>query len=162
MKKKEKDGLTVNEKLTAIGRCPSDFPVEITLGNKMLLMGSTFSQVKAALVLAAALSVQEPFKDRAYRDSDCESARRDLGSDHRDPFTSLNTYRVWLEISVSNNAAHTSLKSCSKKRALEEQRFCEITKLRQQFLHILADTRLLPGQKTKESSSSQHAVRHVN
>ena len=150
----------MDEKLTAIGRCLSGLPVDITLG-KMLLMGSIFGQVEAVLALAAALSVQTPFTNRAYRDSDCESARKDLDSDHGDPLTLLNAYRAWLEIKASNTAAHTSRKWC-KKRGLEEQRFYEMTKLRQQFRHILADAGLLPGQETKQSSSSQRAVRHVN
>ena len=125
----------------------------------MLLMGSIFGQVEAVLALAAALSVQTPFTNRAYRDPDCESARKELDSDHGDPLTLLNAYKAWLEIKAGNQG-HTSRKWC-KKRGLEEQRFYEMTKLRQQFRHILSDAGLLPGQDSKQnSSSSQRAVRH--
>ena len=103
----------------------------------MLLMGSIFGQVEAVLALAAALSVQTPFTNRAYRDTDCESARKELDSDHGDPLTLLNAYKAWLEIKAGNQG-HTSRKWC-KKRGLEEQRFYEMTKLRQQFRHILSD-----------------------
>lgn len=152
----------MDEKLTTIGRCLAGLPVDITLG-KMLLMGSIFGQVEAVLALAAALSVQTPFTNRAYRDSDCEAARKELDSDHGDPLTLLNAYKAWLEIKASNSGgstSHTSRKWC-KKRGLEEQRFYEMTKLRQQFRHILGDAGLLPGQESRQSSSSQRAVRHV-
>ena len=38
----------------------------------MLIMGSLFHQVEPVLSLAAALSVQSPFTNKAYRDLDCE------------------------------------------------------------------------------------------
>lgn len=153
----EKEALTVDEKLTTIGKCLAGLPVDITLG-KMLLMGSIFGQVDAVLALAAALSVQTPFTNRAYRDPDCESARKELDSDHGDPLTLLNAYKAWLEIKAGNQG-HTSRKWC-KKRGLEEQRFYEMTKLRQQFRHILSDAGLLPEQDKKNSNSSQRAIRH--
>ena len=123
-------------------------------------MGSIFGQVDAVLALAAALSVQTPFTNRAYRDPDCETARKELDSDHGDPLTLLNAYKTWLEIKASSQS-HTSRKWC-KRRGLEEQRFYEMTKLRQQFRNILSDAGLLPGQdlKRNNSSSSQRAVRH--
>ncbi len=50
------------------------------------------------LTLAAALSVQSPFTNNAFKDSDCVAARRNLDSDHGDPITLLNAYREWLEV----------------------------------------------------------------
>lgn len=155
---KEKGALTDDEKLTPIGECLAGLPVDITLG-KMLLMGSIFRQVEAVLALAASLSVQSPFTNRAYRDPDCELARKDLDSDHGDPITLLNAYREWLEIKASNEG-HTSRKWC-KKRGFEEQRFYEMTKLRQQFRNILQDAGLIFGQvNSSHSSSSQRMIRH--
>lgn len=63
--------LTENEKLTNIGKTLARLPVDITIG-KMLIMGSLFHQIEPVLSLAAALSVQSPFTNRAYRDLDCE------------------------------------------------------------------------------------------
>lgn len=45
--------------------------MDITIG-KMLIMGSLFHQVEPVLSLAAALSVQTPFTNKAYRDLECE------------------------------------------------------------------------------------------
>lgn len=63
--------LSNEEKLTTVGRLLSRLPVDLPLG-KMLLMGSLFHQVEPVLSLAAALSVQTPFTNRAYRDSECQ------------------------------------------------------------------------------------------
>lgn len=54
-----------------IGKTLSKLPVDITIG-KMLIMGSLFHQVEPVLSLAAALSIQNPFTNRAYRDTECE------------------------------------------------------------------------------------------
>lgn len=63
--------MTENEKLTAIGKTLARLPVDISIG-KMLIMGSLFHQIEPVLSLAAALSVQTPFTNKAYRDLDCE------------------------------------------------------------------------------------------
>ena len=155
----EKEALTVDEKLTAVGKCLAGLPVDITLG-KMLLMGSIFGQVDAVMALAACLSVQTPFTNKAYRDSDCETARQDLDSDEGDPLTLLNAYRAWLEIKAGQPDQPQASRKWCKKRGLEEQRFYEMTKLRQQFRHILSDAGLLSETSQQNSSSAQRAVRH--
>lgn len=63
--------MTDDEKLTCIGKTLARLPVDITIG-KMLIMGSIFHQLEPVLSLAAALSVQTPFTNRAYRDAECE------------------------------------------------------------------------------------------
>lgn len=54
-----------------MGRMLSCLPVDVGIG-KMLVLGSMFHQVEPVLSLAAALSVQSPFTNRAYRDPECE------------------------------------------------------------------------------------------
>lgn len=63
--------MTSSEKLTSVGKMLARLPVDIPLG-KMLIMGSLFHQVQPVLSLAAALSVQTPFTNKAFRDPDCE------------------------------------------------------------------------------------------
>lgn len=60
-----------DEKLTSLGKALARLPVDITIG-KMLLMGCVFQQLQPVLTMAAALSVQSPFTNRAYRDHECE------------------------------------------------------------------------------------------
>ena len=68
------------------------------------------------MALAAALSVQSPFTNDAFRNSDCVAARKNLDSDHGDPITLLNAYREWLQVhatSYSNLASNAFSHSCS-------------------------------------------------
>ncbi|KAL7295806.1 hypothetical protein TKK_0010856 [Trichogramma kaykai] len=161
---KEHGALTENEKLTSIGKTLSRLPVDITIG-KMLIMGSLFHQVEPVLSLAAALSVQTPFTNKAYRDKECETSRKNLESDHGDPITLLNAYKEWLEVKHANIGEVRSGSSSSKKwcrrRGLEEQRFYEMTKLRTQFKDLLEDCKLLQSSDVNsEMTSSERIMRH--
>jgi hypothetical protein len=152
---KAQNALADNESLTVIGKMLSNLPVDVVIG-KMLIMGTLFNQVDAVLSLAAALSVQSPFTNDAYRNSDCVAARRNLDSDHGDPITLLNSFREWLEIKATDR--ENTRKWC-KKRGLEEQRFYEMTKLRQQFRDLLEDAGLLK-KDIKDLSSAERTKRH--
>ncbi|XP_012281786.1 probable ATP-dependent RNA helicase DHX34 [Orussus abietinus] len=162
---KEHGALTDNEKLTCIGKTLAKLPVDITIG-KMLIMGSIFHQVEPVLSLAAALSIQTPFTNRAYRDSECETSRKKLESDHGDPITLLNAYKEWLEVKQERNreargSGSNSRKWC-RRRGLEEQRFYEMTKLRTQFKDLLQDGGLLKNlsEPSSSMSSTERAMRH--
>jgi len=154
---KEQGALDHKERLTAMGKTLSNIPVDVCIG-KILINGSLFHQVDSVLTLAAALSVQSPFTNQAYRDSDCMASRRNLDSDHGDPLTLLNAYREWLYIKMSSK--ENSKKWC-KKRGLEEQRFYDMTKLRSQFEELLQDSGLLEEDKISEGlTSAERMARH--
>ncbi|XP_037036273.1 probable ATP-dependent RNA helicase DHX34 isoform X2 [Bradysia coprophila] len=158
---KKHDALTQDEKLTPLGQTLSRLPVDISIG-KMLLMGCVFQQLQPVLTLAAALSVQTPFTNRAFRDPECERARKDLESDHGDPITVLNSYKEWLELkNAAFNRDHVeNTKTWCRRRGLEEQRFYEITKLRNQFQDLLNDCGLTEMVDTSQMSSGERAIRH--
>ncbi|XP_011135591.1 probable ATP-dependent RNA helicase DHX34 [Harpegnathos saltator] len=162
---KDHGALTDNEKITCIGKTLARLPVDITIG-KMLIMGSIFHEVEPVLSLAAALSIQTPFTNRAYRDTECETSRKKLESDHGDPITLLNAFKEWLEVKQENSQEYRSSGNSSRKwcrrRGLEEQRFYEMTKLRSQFKELLQDCNLLKGIPEPNSSmtSAERAIRH--
>ena len=82
-----------------------------------------------------------------------------MDSDHGDPITLLNAYREWLEIKVDD--LENSKRWC-KKRGLEEQRFYEMTKLREQFKELLKHSSLLKdkSEDLRFMNSSERAKRH--
>lgn len=126
-------------------------------------MGCVFHQLQPILTMAAALSVQSPFTNRAYRDHECEKARKDLESDHGDPITILNAYKEWLELKQARFNRHEhaeNTKQWCRRRGLEEQRFYEITKLRNQFEDLLRDCGLMETVEMGELSSGERAIRH--
>ena len=63
-------------------------------------------QIDSVMALAAALSVQSPFTNDAFRNSDCVAARKNLDSDHGDPITLLNAYREWLQVKTPEPTSH--------------------------------------------------------
>ncbi|XP_077299574.1 putative ATP-dependent RNA helicase DHX34 [Arctopsyche grandis] len=167
---KQHYAVTSNERMTPLGKALSKLPVEIVLG-KMLVLGSVLLQSETALSLAAALSVQSPYTNRAHRDIDCETARKPLQSDHGDPLTLLNTYAAWLEVKQESSLSKSYDKNKDKprsggsrqwckKRGLEEQRFYEVTKLRTQFKDLLQDCGLLEAAQPESMSSADRALRH--
>ncbi|KAL6256792.1 hypothetical protein P5V15_011732 [Pogonomyrmex californicus] len=162
---KDHGALTDNEKITCIGKTLARLPVDITIG-KMLIMGSIFHQMEPVLSLAAALSIQTPFTNRAYKDTECETSRKRLESDHGDPIMLLNVFKEWLEVKQESSQEYRSSSNSSRKwcrrRGLEEQRFYEMTKLRAQFKDLLQDCNLLKSLPEPNSSmtSAERAIRH--
>lgn len=88
-----------------------------------------------------------------------QAARKDLESDHGDPITILNAYKEWLELKRGQfNRKHENPKQWCRRRGLEEQRFYEITKLRNQFQDLLRDCDLM-GMNEQELSASERIIR---
>lgn len=92
-----------------------------------------------------------------------QKSRKDLESDHGDPITILNAYKEWLELKQAKFNRHEhapNTKQWCRRRGLEEQRFYEITKLRNQFEDLLADCGLTETQDVGELSSGERAIRN--
>lgn len=147
--------LTFDEKITPLGKALANLPVEITIG-KMLLMGCVFLDTQKILTLAAAMSVQSPFTNRAFTDPKCENERKELESDNGDVFTLLNSYHEWLTMKWRSE---NTRKWCHK-MGLEEQRFYEIAKLRNQFKNILESCNMLMTESTGDETSADRSRRH--
>ena len=62
-----------------------------------------------------------------------QNARKPLESDHGDPFTLLNAFDEWIQVKAEGRGTR---KWC-RRRGLEEQRFYEMSKLKQQFKELL-------------------------
>ncbi|KAB7501327.1 putative ATP-dependent RNA helicase DHX34 [Armadillidium nasatum] len=157
---KSHSAITTEETLTPIGQLLSQLPLDISLG-KMLIMGSLFHQLGPVLSLTAAMSVQSPFTNRAYRDPDCVQLNKEFISSHGDPFTLLLVYREWLYVKTKGSE---DSKRWARKRGFEEQRFYEITKLRQQFSQMLHESGIRSlvddGDSKKHLTSSERAKRY--
>jgi HrpA-like RNA helicase len=82
------------EEITDLGKILAKMPVDQVLG-KMLILGSISQLISPIVAIAAVLSIQSPYT----RDSNSRLAekRRELFSDHGDPFTLMNTFLQWLE-----------------------------------------------------------------
>ncbi|XP_053949579.1 probable ATP-dependent RNA helicase DHX34 [Anastrepha ludens] len=153
---KQHNALGIDEKITPLGKSLSNLPVEITIG-KMLLMGCVFPDVEKILTLAATMSVQNPFTNRAYTDRKCEQEREPLQSDQGDIFTLLRAYHEWLQLKWNNE----NTRRWCHKLGIEEQRFYEITKLRNQFQNILESCNMTcKNDDSAPLTSAERARRH--
>ncbi|MPC28322.1 putative ATP-dependent RNA helicase DHX34 [Portunus trituberculatus] len=152
------DAIDMDNKLTTLGQLLAQLPLEVGLG-KMLIMGALFHQMEPVLSLAAAMSVQSPFKPHARRDPQCQVALKELDNDHGDPFTLLAAYREWL--GVKETGSQDSRRWC-RRMGLEEHHFYDITKLRHQFSQLLQDSGLqrVAGTPRRTLTSAERAQRH--
>ncbi|XP_035673880.1 probable ATP-dependent RNA helicase DHX34 [Branchiostoma floridae] len=153
---KEQGALTEEETLTPIGRMLARLPVDVVIG-KMLIMGTVFHVIDPVLSIAAALSVQSPFHQSARTNPDAMHARKPLESDHGDPFTLLNAFDEWIQVKAGGR--NSSRKWC-RRRGLEEQRFYEMVKLKEQFKDLLKDHGLLEGEQDYYYREEERRRRH--
>ena len=155
---KQQNALTTDGDMTSVGRMLARLPVDIVIG-KMLIMGSLFNMVDPVLVIAAALSVQSPLTKKfgsGDSEGDCEHRRKELFSEHGDPFTLLNAYDEWI---LTKSDRRSNSKKWCKRRGLEEQRFYEMSKLKRQFEDLLRDHGLLNKNANNRRSGRDYGER---
>ncbi|XP_037933921.1 probable ATP-dependent RNA helicase DHX34 isoform X2 [Teleopsis dalmanni] len=152
---KQHNALAADEKITPLGKALSNLPVDISIG-KMLLLGSVFSDIKKILTLAAIISVQNPFTNCAYKDVKCKEERTKLESDQGDTFTVLRVFREWIKLKIDQK---NTWKWCHK-LGIEEQRFYEVCKLRNQFQNILQTCNFFTIKNENTMSSADRSQRH--
>ncbi|KAJ3394728.1 DEAH (Asp-Glu-Ala-His) box polypeptide 34 [Entophlyctis sp. JEL0112] len=127
------DGATC-EQLTPLGQILAILPMDVVLG-KMLVLGASSDVVDAIVVMAAALSVPNPFVRVPPNRVDIEENRRSLQSDYGDSFTLMNLFSDWLKVKAEGRE---SSRNWCKRFGVEEQRLYEMVKLKTQFEQVLA------------------------
>ena len=83
---------------------------------------------------------------------DVDHRRLELQSEHGDPFTLLNVYDEWLRLKTDR---HSNSRKWCKKRAIEEERLYEISKLKRQFENLLSDHKLIERRKTQHTNKTE-------
>ncbi|KAJ3027787.1 UNVERIFIED_CONTAM: DEAH (Asp-Glu-Ala-His) box polypeptide 34 [Siphonaria sp. JEL0065] len=124
----------MKDRLTALGKVLAVLPMDVVLG-KMLILGSMSDVVDTMIVMAAALTVPNPFVKIPENRLDIEDKRKLLQSEYGDPFTLLNLFSDWLKVKADGRE---SSKNWCNRRGVEEQRLYEMVKLRTQFEEVLA------------------------
>ncbi|XP_017055155.1 probable ATP-dependent RNA helicase DHX34 isoform X2 [Drosophila ficusphila] len=153
---KQHCALSVEEKITPLGSSLANLPVELSIG-KMLLMGCVFPEVEQLLTMAAMLSVQNPLTNRAHTDQRCVRERESFESDQGDLFTLVRLYCEWLNLKLRRD----STRQWCRRLGIEEQRFYEVTKLRQQFQRILESCGMVVASGSGgQLTSAERATRH--
>ncbi|KAJ3293509.1 DEAH (Asp-Glu-Ala-His) box polypeptide 34 [Rhizoclosmatium sp. JEL0117] len=145
---------TERERLTSLGKVLAILPMDVVLG-KMLVLGSISDVVDAVIVMAAALTVPNPFVKVPDNRVDITERRNSLQSELGDPFTLLNLFSDWLKVKADGRE---SSKNWCKRYGVEEQRIYEMVKLKTQFEEVLAQ--YLGREQEDEIDSDEEEGKH--
>ena len=123
-----------------MGRQLAKLPLDVYLG-KLVLMGSIYGCLDAALTIAAILSSKSPFVTPLGHRKEAESCRLSFKRADSDLLTSWNAYSSWRRV-------------CQRKTMMSESEFCQrnylssrnlsgIEELKQQLLVSVVEARFL-------------------
>lgn len=152
----EHGALHENEAITVLGQILAKLPVDISIG-KMLVFSFVYRLSDFILSTASCLSVQSLVSQRSMYNTAVAEERAPYCSNEGDLFTQVRLYSRWLEMKVAND----NTRRWCHELGLEEQRFREVTKLRNQFRQILDDTKLYydPNKRAAEEMVQTKAER---
>ena len=131
--------LTNREELTPLGRQLARLPLDVFLG-KLVLIGTIFGCLDAALTIAAILSSKSPFSAPMGSRSQAYAARLAFKKGDSDLLTIYNAYLAWRRICTSN--AMPEYQFC-RKNFLNPQTLSNIEDLKAQLAASLADAGFL-------------------
>ncbi|MCJ1466553.1 hypothetical protein MMC07_005173 [Pseudocyphellaria aurata] len=126
--------LTPGEELTPLGMQLSRLPLDIFLG-KLILLGTIYQCLDAALSIAAILSSKSPFSAPLGARSQAELARMAFKKGDSDLLTVYNAYCAWRRVCINGGS---EVQFCSK-NFLSQQTLSNIEDLKAQLTTSLID-----------------------
>ncbi|MCJ1285704.1 hypothetical protein MMC26_005045 [Xylographa opegraphella] len=131
--------LTSGEDLTPLGRQLAKLPLDVFLG-KLILLGSLFSCLDAALTIAAILSSKSPFSVPMGARAQADLARLAFKKGDSDLLTVYNAYCAWRR--VCRSTGNSEYQFC-RKNFLSPQTLSNIEDLKAQLTTALVDAGFL-------------------
>ncbi|KAL2756093.1 hypothetical protein ACRALDRAFT_1050631 [Sodiomyces alcalophilus JCM 7366] len=134
--------LTPAEELTPLGLQLARLPLDVFLG-KLVLLGSVFKCLDAAITIAAILSSKSPFSAPFGQRAQADLARRAFRRGDSDLLTAYNAYLAWKRVCQSTSASGGSEFQFCRKNFLSQQTLANIEDLKGQLLVSVADSGFL-------------------
>ncbi|MCJ1434770.1 hypothetical protein MMC27_004140 [Xylographa pallens] len=131
--------LTSGEDLTPLGRQLAKLPLDVFLG-KLILLGSLFSCLDAALTIAAILSSKSPFSAPMGARAQADLARLAFKKGDSDLLTVYNAYCAWRRVCKSTGSSEYQF---CRKNFLSPQTLSNIEDLKAQLTTALVDAGFL-------------------
>ena len=131
--------LTSNQELTALGRQLARLPLDVFLG-KLLLLGTTFGCLDAALTIAAILSSKSPFTAAMGSRSQVDMARLSFKRGDSDLLTVYNAFSMWRRVCSTTGLSEQNF---CRKNFLNIQTLSHIEDLKGQLLNSLMEASLV-------------------
>ncbi|KUJ11967.1 P-loop containing nucleoside triphosphate hydrolase protein [Mollisia scopiformis] len=131
--------LTPGEDLTPLGIQLARLPLDVFLG-KLVLLGSIFKCLDAAVTIAAVLSSKSPFSAPFGARAQADTIRLAFRRGDSDLLTVYNAYLAWRRVCVTGGSEY----QFCKKNFLSQQTLSSIEELKGQLVLCLVDSGFLP------------------
>lgn len=139
--------LTAGEDLTPLGQQLARLPLDVFLG-KLILLGSIFKCLDAAITIAAILSSKSPFSAPFGARSQADTIRLAFRRGDSDLLTVYNAYLAWKKVC---NTSGSEYQFC-RKNFLSVQTLSNIEDLKGQLVVCLVDAGFLPLTEVERSN----------
>ncbi|RDW78610.1 RNA helicase [Aspergillus mulundensis] len=143
-------GALDHDKLTALGRYLSMIPADLRCA-KLMVYGSIFNCIDAAITIAAILTVKSPFVSPRERREEANAARAAFSKGDGDLLTDLSAYQAWSDLVKTQG--YWGTQSWCTTNFLSHQTLRDISSNRAQFLTSLKDAAIIPVDYSESSPS---------
>ncbi|KAL4817340.1 P-loop containing nucleoside triphosphate hydrolase protein [Aspergillus spinulosporus] len=143
-------GALDHDRLTPLGRYLSMIPADLRCG-KLMVYGSIFNCIDAAITIAAILTVKSPFVSPRERREEANAARAAFSKGDGDLLTDLSAYQTWSDLVKTQG--YWATQSWCATNFLSHQTLRDISSNKAQFISSLKDTAIIPVDYSESSPS---------
>ncbi|CBF86255.1 hypothetical protein AN2138.2 [Aspergillus nidulans FGSC A4] len=143
-------GALDHDRLTALGRYLSIIPADLRCG-KLMVYGSIFNCIDAAITIAAILTVKSPFVSPRERREEANAARAAFSKGDGDLLTDLSAYQTWSDL--VKTLGYWATQSWCTTNFLSHQTLRDISSNKAQFISSLKDAAIVPVDYSESSPS---------
>ncbi|KAL6239719.1 hypothetical protein BDW75DRAFT_102140 [Aspergillus navahoensis] len=143
-------GALDHDRLTALGRYLSMIPADLRCA-KLMVYGSIFDCIDAAITIAAILTVKSPFVSPRERREEANAARAAFSKGDGDLLTDLSAYQAWSDLVKIQG--YWGTQSWCTNNFLSHQTLRDISSNKAQFINSLKDAAIIPIDYSESSPS---------
>jgi HrpA-like RNA helicase len=152
-------GALDHDRLTALGRYLSMIPADLRCG-KLMVYGSIFNCIDAAITIAAILTVKSPFVSPRERREEANAARAAFSKGDGDLLTDLSAYQTWSDLVKTQG--YWATQSWCTANFLSHQTLRDISSNKAQFISSLKDAAIIPVDYSESSPSFSRLNSHAS
>ncbi len=134
--------MDASDELTPLGFHLASLPVDVRVG-KLLLFGSVFRCVDAALTIAAALAYRSPFVAPFTQREQASKKKREFAVRNSDHLAVVRAYDAWREVCVKRGSTFAGLRF-AQENFLSQKTLQTLAEMKHQFLELLSSIGFAP------------------
>ncbi|KAK6505148.1 hypothetical protein TWF481_007069 [Arthrobotrys musiformis] len=152
-------GALKDDDLTGLGKHLSTIPADVRSA-KLMIYGSIFGCVDAALTIASILAVKSPFVVPREKRDESKEARSSFGNGNGDLIADYQAFEEWSNISPT--LSHSELRSWCEQNMLSLATLNDIRSNKSQYISSLQEIGFLPLSYHKDSGGSNRSLNSQN